>query len=66
MYPFFGCYFIICKQILKIVELDIKVQIYFNEDKQLVHSETSVLVHNGMDKQNVLWNVNRCSTVISL
>ena len=28
------------KQILKIIELDIKDTHHFNEDKQLVHSET--------------------------
>ena len=38
---FFGGYFIIHKQILKIIELDIKGTIHFNEDKELVYSETS-------------------------
>ena len=63
----FGGYFVTCKQILKIIELDIKrytsILMKISNWYTVRHH---VLVHNWTDKQNDLWNVKRRSTVASL
>ena len=67
MYHIFGGYIIIYKQILKIIELDIKdTHPYLLKISNLYTVRHRVLVQNWTDKQKVLWNVNRCSTVASL